>query len=1232
MNRSLNLKMIFSATQKAAGPMKAVQESAKAMGGELRTAKDELSKLEKAQANIDGFRRMKREMGQTEQAMETARQETRQLAAAIEATDSPTREMQRNFAKAKKESAQLGDRFDSQQRRLEELRRELKASGISTSNLSDDQRKLKRDMEAASGAVSDQESRLRELDNRKRQMAAGRSKMEATQQVGDQMMGGGARAVGVGVAIGAPLIASANEAMDLQAQLVDVRKVLDDITPAGMKQLENGLLELSGRIPVPVEGLGMIAAEAARAGIGADDLLPFTENAGKMSAAFDISADDAGKMMAQWRKGLDMTIPETVELGDKVNALTNSYGGSAPAVAEMVTLVGPLGKVAGVAAGEMAGMAQLMNSLGIESRVGSTGIKNFMLTLSAGEGASKKQSAAFASLGLDAVAMSKMMQEDARGGILSVLDAISQLPKEQQAGLLTNLFGRESVAAIAPLLSNLDALKGNFELVGDAQSYAGSMNREFDVAMSKSKNKVDLATNGIKSMAGSFGAQLLPMIDAGAAKIQTITTAVGSWARENPGVTKGIVVTAAALAVLLVGVGSLAIGIGAILGPFAALKFALTFAGPMLKGSMAVKVLGGAFGFLKTMLMVVGKAFLANPIVLVVAAIAAAAYLIYSNWDKIAPYFQAVWAKVKAIFAPIITVLKAVLFTFTPAGLIYKHWDTITAFFGDVWDGVSDFFKAGIRLTTGFLLNFTPAGLIYKHWDGISEFFRQTMAPVAEVFSAIWGGIAGFFSGMWEEVKSVFSGAWSVIQSAAEGNFNPGNIVISKWSKLTRWFSGLWDRVGTTFSSKWLSIRGMMTGWYQSMTGIGSRMIDNLISGIKSAPGAVLKALKGLVSGAMNAAADLLGFGGPSAAPDLPPNSAAKKLAGARAAGGPVSAGKMYLVGEEGPEFFIPGPSGTILSNPQSARLARAKAGIAAGMALSLSAPLAAQEGIAPRAPESVSQPSIAQSAPSAQPLAVGQTVPAPMSAPPFVQERADRRSPEPNARRLIAPPSASARKLAMALSVFAPPSAVPAAQEPIDPRSPEPVSQPSIALPKSSVQILATLREAAEPLSQGRTYPVAAGRREAPVPGRSETILSALQNSPIAHFMTGANAAVKSTMAAGQALILPAYPAAQDGTDGQPAEFYGERADVPAGVSQRPSQARAFPDFPAFPSAPRPQVAIRGSGGGDSYTIAVTVKGGGDSRRTGQDVADAVRTEIQRIEREKEADRRSLYLDEDDG
>src|SRR5690606_35192154 len=161
-----------------------------------------------------------------------------------------------------------------------------------------------------------------------------------------------------------------------------------------------------------------------------------------------------------------------VQLADQINALTNTYGGNVQAVTQMVTRIGPLGKVAGVTAPQIASIAQLMNEVGVEAEVGATGIKNMMLRLTQGAAATKSQKEAFKALGLNAVSVSQAMQKDASGTILGVMERVSRLSADRQASILTQLFGSESVAAISPLLTNLDQLKENLRLVGDAAHYA----------------------------------------------------------------------------------------------------------------------------------------------------------------------------------------------------------------------------------------------------------------------------------------------------------------------------------------------------------------------------------------------------------------------------------------------------------------------------------------------------------------------------------------------------------------------------------------------------------------------------------------------------------------------------------------------------------------------------------------------------------------------------------------
>jgi hypothetical protein len=63
------------------------------------------------------------------------------------------------------------------------------------------------------------------------------------------------------------------------------------------------------------------------------------------------------------------------------------------------------------------------------------------------------------------------------------------------------------------------------------------------------------------------------------------------------------------------------------------------------------------------------------------------------------------------------------------------------------------------------------------------------------------------------------------------------------------------------------------------------------------------------------AVSNFLGFGGGGGGAPSAAANPAPAIAGKRALGGPVTAGKPYLIGERGPELYIPGMSGRIESH-----------------------------------------------------------------------------------------------------------------------------------------------------------------------------------------------------------------------------------------------------------------------------------------------------------------------------
>lgn len=138
------------------------------------------------------------------------------------------------------------------------------------------------------------------------------------------------------------------------------------------------------------------------------------------------------------------------------------------------------------------------------------------------------------------------------------------------------------------------------------------------------------------------------------------------------------------------GAGNVMIGFGAILaaGPIAgAIQFAAVLGRFALYiGPMLLKVLP----MVATGIKVIGSALLANPILAIIAGIAAAAFLIYSNWGTIGPWVSALWDQVKGYFAIGWEAIKTV-FSWSPLGMLIKNWEPIVKWFSGMWDRVRRF-------------------------------------------------------------------------------------------------------------------------------------------------------------------------------------------------------------------------------------------------------------------------------------------------------------------------------------------------------------------------------------------------------------------------------------------------------------------------------------------------------------------------------------------------------------
>lgn len=500
------------------------------------------------------------------------------------------------------------------------------------------------------------------------------------------------------VALGASVAVPVKAAMDFETTMADVRKVVDFDTPDGLRKMGDAILEMSTRLPMAANDIGKIVAAGGQSGIAAKDLTAFAEAAIKMGVAFDISAEEAGQSMAELRSAFRLTQPQVNVLADKINYLGNNTAASAKDIMEIVQRIGPLGEVAGSASGSIAAMGATLRGMGVANEIAATGIKNMLLTLTSGKAATKAQVAVFKQLGFTATQVSKSMQLNADETIRVILAKISRLPKHAQASALAELFGKESIGAIAPLLTNLDQLQGNLKLVGDATKYAGSMNKEYEAAAATTANQVKLFNGQVNALGVTIGSVLLPAVNG---VLKTVSPWIGkvvSLAKEHPVVTQAIVGTAGALATLTVvtyGAGFawtfLKGGLLNTVGLFARVAAGATLAGAANTTAAAgTTLLGTAFRFVGKSILWAGRALLMNPIGLAVTAIAGGAYLIYKNWEPLKKWFTDLWADITATFDAAIGKIVGLI------NSVGEKWNTfkttVSEGVGDAWKGTKQFF------------------------------------------------------------------------------------------------------------------------------------------------------------------------------------------------------------------------------------------------------------------------------------------------------------------------------------------------------------------------------------------------------------------------------------------------------------------------------------------------------------------------------------------------------------
>lgn len=510
-----------------------------ALGGNFHTAfqsainttkqmQNSLTKLHSITGKIDAYKNQESALESNRQKLALLTEEHEKLQQEMSQTETPTEALRKRMEKNEKQIAATTAKIEEHRQKLNSLGVELSNAGVNTANLSAENERLAKTYDK----VKKSQEEVAKINT-----ALGKNQASIS-QTKTQLAG----TVGTIAAVGAAIYAGpVQSAMDFESSMSDVVKVVDGLKNSKTGELtqeyykmRDALLDLSTKIPMTAEELTQIAAAAGQAGIARNELTRFSEDAAKMGVAFDTTATQAGEWMATWRTAFNMSQDQVVALADQINYLSNTANATAPQISEIVTKVGPLGSIAGLASAEVAALGTTLVATGVQEDVAATGIKKLMTTMTAGEAVTSRQQSTLDKLGISATELANRMQTDAKGAIVDFFNALNKLPEAEQAAALKNYFGEEAIAPLSKLQTNVALLEEQFVKVGDATQYAGSMEDEYAARSDTTQNKVELAKNSLHALSIAIGDTFLPLAGDVAENLRNIIVKLSAFADANP--------------------------------------------------------------------------------------------------------------------------------------------------------------------------------------------------------------------------------------------------------------------------------------------------------------------------------------------------------------------------------------------------------------------------------------------------------------------------------------------------------------------------------------------------------------------------------------------------------------------------------------------------------------------------------------------------------------------------
>lgn len=656
--------------------------------------------------------------------------------------------------------------------------------------------------------IVETEQELKRLEEQANQSATALQKISATgeklQTVGSNIESAGKKLLPVTGAVTALGTAAVKTAADFDTAMSQVAAV-SGATGSDLDALREKAREMGSKTKFSASEAAEAMNYMAMAGWKTGDMLDGIEGIMNLAAASGEDLATTSDIVTDALTALGLSAADSGHFADILAAASSNANTNVSMMGETFKYCAPVAGALGFSAEDTAEAIGLMANAGIKSSQAGTAMRT-MLTNLTGEVTFAGES--FGELTIQTTNADGSMRS--LGDILADCRvAFSQMSESEKAANAEALVGKN---AMSGFLAVMNAAPGDIEKLNSAiNNCDGTAEKMATTMQDNLAGQLTILKSQLEELAISFGELLMPAIRTIVGWIQKFV----DWLNGMDEGTKKVIMTVALLAAAL---GPVLIVIGKVISAVGTIMTIV----PKIAG--VINVVKGAFAALNATM-------LANPIFLIIAAIAAlvAAFIyLWNNCEGFRQFWIDLWENIKAVAVAVWTAISEF---FTAAWEAIKSaaetvWNGIRDFFSGLWEGIKTIFTTVVTAISGFLS---------ATWTSIQTTVKTVFTAISGFFSTVWNGIKNIVTTIVTAISTFLTTAWNTIKTTITTVLNAIKTVFTTvWNAIKTVITTIVNGIKNTISTVWNSIKNTVSSVVNTIKNTVSNVFNSMWNGIKN--------------------------------------------------------------------------------------------------------------------------------------------------------------------------------------------------------------------------------------------------------------------------------------------------------------------------------------------------------------------------------------------------------------